>query len=149
VPPAKLVHGCPRWRSLPALRTARFPGDTQVLGHHARGGSVVHHLLARAWPWTGLLLISMTLARAMNVGVTAFLHAPEEAPARPLAPSVQGFILTIVFKDSDGAPASVTCRTSRDLVSADVPVLYMPSAQDADEQVAALCAAHVMWSDFE
>ncbi|MDQ6675411.1 MAG: hypothetical protein M3069_32555 [Chloroflexota bacterium] len=119
------------------MRTARFLGDAQVLGHYARGGGVLHDLLARAWPWAGVLVISMTLAGAMNVGVTAFQQAPDEAKARPLALSAQGFMLTIVFKDLDGAPSNVTCRTSRDLVSADV--LYMPSAQDVYEHVTAVC----------
>jgi hypothetical protein len=133
------------------MGTAGFGGDAQVLGHHARGSSELHDLLARAWPWAALLVISMTLAWAMNVGVTAFQHTPDQAQAqqvsdedqaRPQALSPQGFILTPAFKDLDGAPASVMCRTSRDLVSTD-DMLYMPAAQDTYEQVTALCAAIV------
>ncbi len=32
------------------------------------------HLLARALPWVGLLALSMTLAEAMNVGLTGGAH---------------------------------------------------------------------------
>ena len=93
-------------------------------------------LLAGAWPWAGLLAVSMTLAWAMNVGLTAGSQVPEAAHAQPL-PSPTGFILTITYKDADGPPASFTCRSSRDLVSADV--LHVASAQDLYEQVALVC----------